>query len=302
MDNILNTSEIADSYSAISTLIKALKNTIQINDIIKSKLLAEQNYFSNQQMKVIYENVDLLDDNSLILSQAIQAIKTLLSEVRNLKEIRGNQHYINTQENLQEYKYNSNQNNQNAKIINYDVNANYLDTDILNRYNLTCNSNNPNNNNNYYNANLINNSNNFSKSEDEIKILDGSIKTNLSNNYNYNTLHLDKVSNESAMKLNFDYTQIDNVNNGNNNYKKNLNSDAYNYKRITNQIQKNVNEIDKKEIERLYKNRKLGDYNYQKDKGFEDNKKNDLSYDEYEKQIYNNQSNLFNTFFSALRN
>ena len=270
MDNILNTSEINENFAAVNTLINALKTTIQLNDIIKSKLLNEENYFSHQQMKIIYENVDLLDDNSLILNQAVQAIKTLLTEIKNLKELKMNETFSNLHENNFDSK--NNVNNTYTKYFdlknNNNFNTNYLDSEILNRYN----TNNNNNNNNINNSN----SNYFSsKSEDEIKILDGSIKTNFSNNLNNHKIQAERNLYENAMKLNYDYTQINNndfdlYNRYNNNMDNNDGEKEY-LKEI------NKEENQKKILENSYENiygRNAEAVHYKKNDFYEDNKNN----------------------------
>jgi len=85
---------------------------------------------------------------------------------------------------------------------------------MTNRYNLNYNLNNFNNINtvldNSNNQNLNNNRIIFRISEDEMKILDNSIKTNVSNNYLHCTNQHEKYYNENVMKLNFDYSNIEN--------------------------------------------------------------------------------------------
>jgi len=87
MDDSIIIGRMHDSYSAINSLVRPLKLTLQLNEIIKSNFLDKNNFFTSQQMKVIYENLDLLEDNSSIMTQAIQAIKSLLIDMKkNLKE------------------------------------------------------------------------------------------------------------------------------------------------------------------------------------------------------------------------
>jgi len=215
MDLILNTSDFNDPYSPVNTLIKALKTTIQLNDVIKSKLLNKENYFSHQQKRVINENVDLLDDNSMIINKAIQAIITLLSEIKNLKEWKLGENYSNSNDNL-DSKNNTIIKNNFSNVINYDNNTNYLDSEILNRYDFNTkqqqiNLNSPNCEYqdviNINNNDINNNLNNFSHSEDDLKFLDRSIKTNQSNNYNcFKKGQLSERSlNENAQKYNYEY-------------------------------------------------------------------------------------------------
>jgi hypothetical protein len=162
MDNELSSSEIIDPCSPISTLIKALKTTIQLNDTVKNKLLQPENNFNKYQTQIIFENINILDDNTLILSQAVQAIRTLLSEIRNLKEIKS---FDNSYPEFMDTNKNKFTNCNNSNIYYR------IDTDFNNRYN------------------VIN-----SKSDEEFKLMECSMKTNVS-----------KKNKESPLKLNFDY-------------------------------------------------------------------------------------------------
>jgi len=274
-NNILNTSEIIEPKGALKTLINAIKTTIQINEITKTKLLNGEYYFNQKQMDIIYENIDLLDDNSLILKQTIQAIKTLLAEIKNLKEIRANDSYIHKNENF-DYKNNNIKKSNIKTVNNNDQNYKYIDSEIFNRYEITKSQKNniiseyfknqnlneiQNIHNDKSNLNKLNsNSINYSKSEDEIKILDGSIKTNLSNNYNNNKSITEKFLNENIMKLNFDYSQFDNFNyvklNENNN-KSSINS------KMKNQEQKIEN------IEKRNEDNKIFNHTENQDKNFD---------------------------------
>lgn len=185
ISNINTSDQNNPNGSTFITLVRALKTTIQVNDIFKTKLLDKKHYFSDIQMKVIYENVNLLDDNTLILNQAIQAIKTLLAEIKNLQEIKINES-IYTKENFNVKMQNNYPNNVN--------NNNFIfDSEILNRYNI------------------------LNKSEEEIKLMETSIKTNLSNHYKY---YHSRVGNNNmtetikdidrigkSLKLNYDYEE-----------------------------------------------------------------------------------------------
>jgi len=111
-------SEISDAYPSVITLIRAIHTTIQLNDYIRSRYLIGKDEFSSNQMINIYENIDLLEDNSLVLNQALQAIKTLLTELKNLKEAKLNEFITNTVENADFINNNLNLNF--TKEINYD--------------------------------------------------------------------------------------------------------------------------------------------------------------------------------------
>lgn len=111
-----------------TTLIRALKTTIHLNDVGKSKLLLPENNFNNSQFQIIYENINLLDENNSILSQAVYTILTLVNEIEDLKEIKNKeneQNFINFNSNLDYDLVNRYKNEEENNLMNSSLKANF---------------------------------------------------------------------------------------------------------------------------------------------------------------------------------
>ena len=183
-------------------IYKGLIDEFETHLLPENKKLAMIDYLKNNcEINFSKDVIMILEDYNSIISQAIQAIRSLLSENEKIGNKKINYDYSNyynknnpslnikNDNNFYNYNYNNNSKSNFNSIYNNKNNANYNN---YNNINFQYGINNVNNNNDMNNNNNFNNTNNINYENNKFN------KENNNYNYNYNepTLNYDYLKNK----------------------------------------------------------------------------------------------------------